>query len=206
MKTTQRLILTAAITAMSAAPAMAEPTRIATEGAVPEQCRHFLDAPTGGSAWLQWSQRLSVASCEESAAVLPKITSFDELRSSMASFEHTLQAPIAIYRDAMAHGPTQIQISAAYRLGLSYVAILVRAREAIQAPADFSTNPASADKYLSLRQQIEPVLAEDGRQARAAFTEADRLATAFPADASANELMKNITSHAREQLASLRGR
>ncbi len=203
---TTRLILTAAITAMFAAPAMAEPTRIATEGAIPDQCRHFLDAPTGGSAWLQWSQRLSVASCEESAAVLPKITTFDELHTSLATFERSLGAPIAIYRDAMAHGPTQIQISAAYRLGLAYSAMLVRAREAIHAPADFASNPAAADRYLSLRQQIEPVLAEDSRQALAAFTEADRLATAFPDDASANELMKNITTHAREQLASLHGR
>jgi len=163
--------------------------------AVPAACGPFLTTPAGStSELLAWDQRLSLAAClENTTDPPPPAREPEQLRALLGYLDDSVKQSRAIYRDAMAHGPTQIQVLAAFKLGMTSVNIMVRARNAIPASSDL-------DKHLALHRALEPLLASYAREATSAFTEADRLATRAPADAAASAVMKAIVASARSQL------
>jgi hypothetical protein len=173
--------------------AIAEPERIDSE-TVPKQCRQFLAVPADSrSELLAWNQRLSLAACEQDTIAPPATSDPAKLPALVTYLDGAVQRPTAIYRDAMAHGPTQTRMRAAYGLGTTSINLMVRARNAIPASPDL-------DKNLALHRALEPLHAGHGRDAASAFAEVDRLATQFPADASANAVMQSIVASARSQL------
>jgi hypothetical protein len=56
------------------------------------------------------------------------------------------------------------------------------------------------DKYLALHNALEPLIASYARDAASAFTEVDRLAARYPADASASAVVQKIVARARSGL------
>jgi hypothetical protein len=162
---------------------------------VPQPCRQYLTVPANShSERLVWSQRLSLAQCEQGAIAAPPAASDpSQLRGLVASLESALQPSTGIYRDAIAHGPAQIRMLAAYGLAMTEVNLMVRARSAI---------PASTDRHgnLDTHNALESLLTGHARAADTAFAEVDRLATEFPEDAAANVVVRNAVASARSQL------
>lgn len=206
-KITQHLLIASSVVAAAAGNAQADaaagagPSATAAEPehidsqTVPPPCRQHLAVPAGSASELRvWSQRLSLAACEQGAVAAPAPTSDPaKFRELVESLESAMQPSTAIYRDAMAHGPPQIRMLAAFGAGMTAVNLMVRARSAIPASRDVQHN-------LALHNALEPLLAGHARDADAAFTEVDRLATEFPADASANPVVKSIVASARAKL------
>jgi len=166
--------------------------------AVPAECGPFLAVPAGStSELLAWDQRLTLAAClENTTDPVPAAGEPEKLRGLVGYLDDSVKQSRAIYRDAMARGPTQIQMLAAFKLGMTSVNIMVRARDAIPASPDL-------DKRLGLHRALEPLLAGYARDATSAFTEVDRLATRSPGDAQANAVMKAIVASARSQLGAI---
>jgi hypothetical protein len=173
---------------------IAEPEPIDSQ-TVPAQCRQYLAAPAGSASELRvWSQRLSLAACQQDTIAAPAPTSDPaKFRGLVESLDSAMQPSTAIYRDAMAHGPPQIRMLGAFGVGMTAVNLMVRARSAIPASRDFEHN-------LALHNALEPLLAGHARDADAAFAEVDRLATEFPADVSANPVVKSIVAGVRAKL------
>jgi hypothetical protein len=72
--------------------------------ALPQQCRQFLTAPAGDPR--VWSQRLSLAECEQDAIAAPPATSDPaRLRELVTYLENAMLPSSTIYRDAMATAP-----------------------------------------------------------------------------------------------------
>ena len=178
------------------------PERI-DSGRLPVACRQFLELPADARGdWLTWAQRLSLAACEQARST-PVASDANKLPEVVAALDRALQPSVAIYKDAMAHGPAQIQMLAAYGLGMGYVNVIVRARASIPAAGDLMTNLTAADTYIALHHALEPMLVSYAHQAATAFREADRLATADPVRASANPTMQHIVATARAELRAL---
>lgn len=174
--------------------AVLEPNRIDIR-TVPLECRQYLAVTSDStSELLVWDQRLSLAACEQATAVAtPAINDPEKLRELVAHLAQSVQPSSFIYRDAMARGPAEIRILAAYGLGMTSVNIMVRARNAIPVSLEL-------DKYLALHAALEPLIAGYARDAVSAFTEVDRLAAQYPADASANAVVQKIVARARSGL------
>jgi hypothetical protein len=193
-------LVAAAASARADAVAGAEPVHAAEpepiDGqTVPQPCRQYLTVPANShSVRLVWSQRLSLAQCEQGAIAAPPAAGDpSQLRGLVASLETALQPSSQIYRDAMAHGPAQIRMLAAYGLGMTAVNLMVRARSAI---------PPSTDRHgnLDTHSALEPLLTGHARAADTAFAEVDRLATEYPEDAAANVVVRNAVASARSHL------
>lgn len=207
MKITQHILIASSILAVAAGSsradavastkakhaAIAQPERIDSE-TVPPECRQHLAVPADSkSELLAWNQRLSLAACEQDAIAAPATNDGAKLQGLVTYLDGAVQRSTAIYRDAMARGPTQIQMLAAFGLGTTSVNLMVRARNAIPASPDL-------DKNLALHRALEPLLAGYARDAASAFGQVDQLATRFPADASANVVLQSIVAGARSKL------
>ncbi len=194
---TKLTIATSALLALAAANAHADviastkANQVSPEPAqsVPAKCRQFLTVPADcSSELLVWDQRLSLASCEiDTSAALPAVTTPESLPTLVASLDTSVRPSIAIYRDAMAHAPRQIQIIAAYHFGMTSQNLIVRARRAL--PAD-----------PTLQRALDPLVAGYAHDAAAAFAEIDRLAKESPSVASANEVVRYMVASARSNL------
>jgi hypothetical protein len=205
-KIMQRLLIAISVLAATAASvwagaaAGAEPVHAAEpepiDGqTVPQGCRQYLTVPASShSELLVWSQRLSLAQCEQGLIAAPAAaTDPAQLRGLVASLETAMQPSTQIYRDAMAHGPVQIRILAAYGLGMTDINLMVRARSAI---------PPSTDRHgnLDTHNALEPLLTGHARAADTAFAEVDRMANEYPEDAATNVVVRNAIATARARL------
>jgi hypothetical protein len=193
-------------------PAPGREVPIDTTG-VPPECRQFLAIPVDStSELLPWSQRLSVAACRQSIALAP-VSDPERFRAMVANLEHAMAPSLAIYRDAMAHGPTQIRILGAYGLGMTNLNIIVRARSTVRVADSHGTAAYGGatygamtyiDPYLALHRALDPLLAGERENALAAFREVARLASEDPAAARANQVMLVVIANARIQAILLR--
>jgi hypothetical protein len=151
-------------------------------------CQRFLHEPRSAiSVVFRWDQRLSFASCRQSG-VVQRIERGDvgALPRLIARLERDVAPSITVYSDAMSFAPPELKIVGAYWLGATYLAIVVRAREAIE-----------PDDSVS-RRALEPLLAADLRAAMAAFDEVGFLAEDNPRAAAANPVVISVVARAHE--------
>lgn len=178
---------------------------------VPFECRLFATIPADStSELLPWAQSLSMAACRQSITV-PPVSDPEQFRPMVARLEQAMAPSIAMYRDAMARGPMQIKILAAYGLGMTNVNIIVRARSAVRvAGADPSFGGATyggttyVERSRRLHQLLEALLVKERDAALAAFHEVARLAHEDPRAAHANPVMPLVITDAQTQAALLR--
>lgn len=210
-------IITAALAAVAGtsgadvAPAIGEhkPTR---EVEVPlditeafGECHQFMVVPADSTSdLLTWDQRLSFAACRE-RPIVAAVTTPQQLGPMVATLEHAVAPSQAIYRDAIARAPDPIKLVATYELGMSYVNIMVRARDAIQDAAGFggSTYGGGYNAFRVLHLALEPLLASDREAARDAFQRVIVLAAVDPFAAAANAVTEYDVAHARTTLDQL---
>lgn len=171
---------------------------------LPRECRQFLEIPANALAdWPFWAGRLSVAACRQGSIAIAPVTDPEKLRGTIAALEHAVEPSVAIYKDAMANGPIQIRMLAAYWLGMTYTNVAIRARAAIPTGGDIMSDLTLADRYLTLHRTIEPLLANERALALAAFEEGVRLADSDPTRATGNQMMSNVTASVRAAVAGL---
>jgi hypothetical protein len=191
------LALAGVLVTTLASPALAERLVVGPERETNEQsaCRQFIGEPRDAiSVAFRWQQRLSLAACREEVTVA-RIPKGDgrAIRALVAQLEHGFAASIAIYDDAMATGPAYVRILGAYGLGMAYLAIIVRARAALE-PED-----------VVGRRALERLLDRDERAARAAFDEVGFLADDYPKATHDNPVVELAVRNARTEAERLRG-
>lgn len=145
--------------------------------ASPRECRRFEGD--------RWDQRLSLAGCLRTAPLARTIEDPELLRGYVAYLESTATRPVDIYRDAIARGPFEVRLIAAYQLGQTYLDLIVRAR---------STVPPS------LEHELDPLLAGLAQQAIAGFTIAWAIAGELPAGVPCDDVVRNVIAGTQAQL------
>jgi hypothetical protein len=174
-------------------------------GTLPDDCRQFLAMiPDSRSDLLPWYQKLSVAACRQRVETTP-VTTPQQLGPLVKGLEGQMGPSIAIYSDAATRGPQQIPILSQYWLGMTYLNVAVRARRAVDAGASVggATYGGWSDGAMGLHRALEPLIARDLQNALVAFREVDRLATANPQAACADQVVSTAVEHARAMLAML---
>ncbi len=166
MKTTHRLLL----------PLLAVAQTAGSAAASPRECRRFEGD--------RWDQRLSLAGCLRTPGSHHTVTDPEQLRGYVAYLESTVTRPIEIYRDAIARGPWEVRLLAAYQLGQTYIDLMVRAR--LAAPG--------------LQHDLEPLLEPLRRDAVAAFTTAWATGNELPSGVACDDLVRNLIAGTREAL------
>lgn len=180
----------------------------AVDIAVPLECQQFLAIPADStSELLPWARRLSIAACRQSIALAP-VSDPEQFPALVSRLRDAMAPSIEIYRDALARGPTEIKILAAFGLGMTHVNIIVRARGAVRVPDGAFGGAAYGTAYIELSQklhrELELLLVTHRNAALAAFHEMARLVDADPAAARANQVMPVVIDIARTQVALLR--
>lgn len=178
---------------------------------MPLECRQFLAIPSDStSEILPWAQRISVAACRQSIALAP-VSDPEQFRAMVAKLEQAMEPSLAIYRDAMARGPTEIRILAAYGLGMTHLNIMVRARSAIRVIDDRAAYGGAAygsfayvDRYQAMHRALEPLLVREREAAITAFRKVIALAYQHPLAARANQVMPVVIANATVQATLLR--
>lgn len=166
MKTTHRLLL----------PLLAVAQAAGSAAASPRECHQWQGD--------RWEQRLSLAGCLRTPAARLRVTDPEQLRGYVAYLESTVTRPVEIYRDAIARGPWEVRLVAAYQLGQTYVDLMVRARTA--APG--------------MQRDLEPLLLPLRREAVAAFTTAWATGNELPSGVACDDLVRNVIAGTREAL------
>ncbi len=160
-------------------PLLAIGAAAGTAAAGPRECRS-LDGE-------RWDQHLAYAGCLRSAP-LARLTDPEQLRPFVARLESDVERSIGIYRDAMARAPWEMRLLAAYQLGQTYVDLVVRARNAV----DARTRP-----------ELEPLLVPYIRDAQTAFTQAWAVGEELPAGVACDDLVRNLVAGTRDALDTL---
>jgi len=168
MKTTHRLLL----------PLLAIAGAAGSAAATPRECRAFEGD--------RWDQRLSLAGCLRTLGPNRRVTDPELLRGYVAYLASSVDRPVEIYRDAIARGPWEVRLLAAYQLGQTYVDLLVRARNAIAG--------------LPLSRDLEPLLVPFERDAVAAFTTAWAIGGELPSGVACDDLVRHVIADTREAL------
>ena len=169
MKTTHRLLL----------PLLAVAQTAGSAAASPRECRRFEGD--------RWDQRLSLAGCLRASGPRVRVTDPEKLRGYVAYLASTVDRPVEIYRDAIARGPWEVRLLAAYQLGQTYVDLITRARAATP----------------GLELDREPLLVTWQRDAIAAFTTAWAAGEELPAGVACDDLVRNVIAGTREALDTL---
>lgn len=182
------------------------PTK-AVDIALPVECQQFLAIPADStSELLPWARRLSIAACRQSISVAT-VSDAEQFPALVSRFDQAMAPSIEIYRDAMARGPTEIKILAAFGLGMTNLNIIVRARSAVRVPDGAFGGAAYGTSYIELSRKLhealEPLLVKNRTAALAAFQEVARLAELDSAAARANQVMPVVIDIARTQAALL---
>jgi hypothetical protein len=178
-----------------AVPVVAESPR-GGSGEVPPACRAYA---VGAAADLTtgWDQLLSFAGCVQDASVEP-IVDLAQLPAAVGRRYDALAPAIMLYLEAIEHGPTSVQLRAAYAVGLANVALITRLRSSLVAPNDLS-DAAAVVRYQALKAELEPLLLRAQRTAWIAFTVVDRAAAQDPAIAS-DPVSRSAVAAARAML------
>lgn len=176
--------------------------------AVPVECQQFLAIPADStSELLPWAQRLSVAACRQSIALTP-VSDPEQFPALVSRLDQAMAPSIEIYRDAMARGPTEIKILAAFGLGMTNLNIIVRARSAVRVRDGAFGGAAYGTAYIEFSQKLhralEQLLVKNRTAALTAFHEVARLAESDPIAARANQVMPIVIETAESQAALLR--
>jgi hypothetical protein len=166
MKTTHRLLL----------PLLAVAQAAGSAAASPRECRRFQGD--------RWDQRLSLAGCLRAPGTAYRVTDPEQVRGYVTYLASTVDRPVEIYRDAIARGPWEVRLLAAYELGQTYADLIVRVRAATP----------------GLDRDREPLLVTWQRDAVAAFTTAWAIGEELPSGVACDDLVRNVIAGTREAL------
>ncbi len=132
---------------------------------LPSACRPYASLPADAQDdILAWHQSLSLAACVTDSAI-PSVRTADDLEPMVRELYRALVPAISVYLIALEHGPGDVQLRAAYHIGMAYVNVVVRARTATPA---------------ALRADLEPVLERPLHSARLVFAALVEAATTEP--------------------------
>lgn len=182
--------------------------RNAVDIAIPVECHQFLAIPVDStSELLPWARRLSIAACRQSIALTP-VSDPEQFPALVARLDQAMAPSIEIYRDAMARGPNEIKILAAFGIGMTNLNIIVRARSAVRVPDGAFGGAPYGSAYIELSRKLhaalEQLLVKKRDAALAAFHDVARLAKSDPVAARANQVMPVVIDIAQTQAAQLR--
>jgi len=169
---------------------------------VPRECLPYADTSTDIAEVATWNQVLSFAACVQDAS-LEHVDDPEQLPALISRFEVALAPSMALYLAALEHGPTAVQLRAAFQIGMMQVSLITRARESLVAPDDRRDNPKSAASYRELQQQLEPLLQTPAQLAWTLFMTIDQVATEDPSMIT-DDVTRNMVRDAREMALSLR--
>jgi hypothetical protein len=166
-------------------------------------CRAYAVIPADArDERLEWEQRLSFAACLQDGAV-DAVGHAVQLEPLLEDLTDRLEIPMLIYVEALATGPSPIQLRAAFHIGWAQLALGTRARSAIAAPPDLATSPEAAERYRALHARLEPLLARSRRAAWISFAAIDDAVARNPALAT-DDVARHMIRTARELLPGLR--
>jgi hypothetical protein len=158
---------------------------------VPDACRAFTRAPADPRA--AWNQVLSLAGCTADNSTVTIIDP-DDLPVALDTLASRLEPSLAIYVWAVQNAPDPIKIRAAYQIGLSEVALAVRARRSIVLPPN-----VTAERFAVLHARIEPMIANAIAVGAAAFSVIDDIAQRNP-ELIDDPVLRFVVADARRQL------
>jgi hypothetical protein len=165
---------------------------------VERDCGMFRGVPKDAtSAKLVWDQQLSLAACATAVDVAP-VSDPAQLPAMVAQLEDAYSGAIDAARDAQSLAPPQLRIVGAFALASAHLAIVVRARAAIEIPRDA---PDYLARLHAMHRVLEPLLASDLRAARASFDEVGYLGEDYPQARDA--VTATLVSRARTTCAEL---
>lgn len=169
---------------------------------VPRECLPYADTSTDIAEVATWNQILSFAACVQDAS-LEHVDDPEQLPALISRFEVALAPSMALYLAALEHGPTAVQLRAAFQIGMMQVSLITRARESLVAPDDRRDNPRSAASYRELQQQLEPLLQTPGKLAWTLFMTIDQVATEDPSMIT-DDVTRNMVRASHDMAVSLR--
>jgi hypothetical protein len=178
---------------------------------LPPGCQLFLTIPADTtSELLPWARRLSVAACRQSFTLAP-VDDPERFPAMIETLERAAEPSLATYRVARVNGPAQIQILAAYGLGMTHLNIIVRARGAVRTGDPRAASPGGAahagsvylERAHAVRRGLEALLRWERDAALEAFRDAAAIADQRPDAARANLVMTTVLADARRQSALL---
>lgn len=145
---------------LAAAPAFADESVIDVED---QRCAAYVPAELDESM-RAWDQVLSFAACIQDSSV-GRIGEDEDPSVTVATLVHKLSPAMALYFASIQHGPSWVQVRAAYEIGLAHVALLTRARASL---------PSSAG--AEQRERLEAAVARYAETAWMVFAAIDRAA------------------------------
>jgi hypothetical protein len=162
----------AALAALAGSAAASPGPSLADDASsLPDDCRPFLVMPPHAHGdWARWARRVTIATCEQARDQLPVVTQQSQLPALLAQLDRSIAPAVALYRDAMRRGPSEVQFFARYSLGMAYANLMVRARSAIAIPPDLMTSGEAAAQFRALHAALEDKLMAYARLAEAAFS------------------------------------
>lgn len=134
-----------------------------------------------------WDQVLSFAACIQDSTV-GHIAEDEDPSVTVALLAHKLSPAMALYFASIQHGPSWVQVRAAYEIGMAHVALVTRARASL---------PSSAS--VEQRERLEAAVARYGETAWMVFAAIDRAARQDPA-MSADPVTRYMVSDAHRML------
>jgi hypothetical protein len=172
-----RFLSTVLVLLVAAAPAFADDDDDVLDFS-DQRCAAYVPAKLDQST-RAWNQVLSFAGCMQDNAIA-RFDTGDDLADGVATLAKQLAPAMALYFAAIQHGPSWVQLRAAYEIGMAHVALVTRARSSIPVPADLRTNPAAARRYRELHDRLEPAIEQYDQTAWLVFSAIDRAAKSDP--------------------------
>lgn len=169
---------------------------------VPLECRRYLEvSESARNTIIEWQQALSFAACIQDGSI-PRVCGSEQLEEMVDAMMERLELPMAIYVEALAHGPESIQLRAVFQIGMTSVALSTRARSSIAPSPKLAASSAEVKRYHELHDRLEPILARARRAAWLSFTAIDQ-AAAEGSSLRPDPVERHMISTARRMLAGL---
>ncbi len=169
---------------------------------LPPECQPYADIKADVQSQATWNQVMSFAACLQDGAI-GRIDDPDELPALIAQFQLAYAPSMTLYLAALQYGPPEVQLRAAFQIGLMHVALISRARASLIAPPDRLTNRRSAASYRELQQRLEPLLEDTAKLAWMLFNTISHAASEDSAIVF-DDVTRNMVRASRELERSLR--
>jgi hypothetical protein len=163
---------------------------------IPSACTQFWPADDEPG----WDGSLSFTACMQDATV-PLIESPEQAAPVVAELVQRIAPAMRMYLLGLARGPQELQLRAAFQLGLAHVALITRARSAVPRPPDLG-DEAAARNYAATHAAVEHELEPFAQSAWLIFAAIDR-ATLLDRGLVVTEVDRLIAIRAQELRAAL---
>jgi len=191
----------------SAAPAFADDDETHTIDVDDPRCAAYVPKELDESM-RAWDQVLSFSACIQDSTV-GRIGDDEDPSVTVAMLAHKLSPAMALYFATIQHGPSWVQVRAAYEIGLAHVALMTRARASLVSP-DLRAGPEAVQRNREQHALLEAAIARYGETAWMVFAAIDRAARQDPALAadpvtrymvwSSRQMLEVLAEHAPTQV------